>query len=132
MSTRPLRHIQVQPQPDAAPGIALGVLLAEADGRWRVRLGTGEKMVGVDPTVDPALLREALRSGARVVLDTTDPEAPVVVGALVTGRALTIDRAGDVAAQVRRFKVTAAEEALLSAAGAFVRVAREDVELYGL
>src|SRR5262245_36205501 len=136
MSTRPLRKIAFAAPPApataAAPAVALGVLLAEADGRWRVRLGAGERMVDADPTVDPALLREAMASGARVVLDASDPDAPVVVGALVTARALTVDRSGAVDAQVRRFAITASEETLLRAAGAFVRVAREDVELYGL
>ena len=115
----------------AEPGIALGLLLGELDGRFRARVGGVERLVDVDPSVDPELLREAIRSGARVVLEPTEAGALAVVGVLSTARVLTIDRSGAVEAQVRRIALSASEEALLAAPGAFIRAKREDIELYG-
>src|SRR3954468_10416162 len=84
----------------ALPAVALGVVLGEAGGgRWRVRAGGVERLLAADASVDPALLREAAASGARVVLDAGS-EAAVIAGVLATQRALTIDRDGAVTAEV--------------------------------
>jgi hypothetical protein len=115
----------------AAPGVALAVLLGEVDGRFRARVGGAEHLVTADPSVDPELLREAIRTGARVVLDAAGDGDPVIVGALATARALVIDRTGAVEAKLRRLALTASEEALLAGPGAFVRLKLQDVELYG-
>jgi uncharacterized membrane protein len=138
MSILPIRRPDPEPEeapaaPAAAPvaGVTLAVLVGESDGRFRARLAGAEREVAVDASVDPELLREAIRSGARVVLDASGEGPPVVVGALATARALTIDRTGAVEAKLRRFALTASDEALLAAAGAFVRLKRDDVELYG-
>jgi hypothetical protein len=115
----------------AAPGAVLAVLVGEIDGRFRARAGGVERLIEADHSVDPELLREAIRTGARVVVEAPDAGAPVIVGTLATARALTIDRSGAVEGTLRRLAITAREEALLSAPGAFLRLKREDVELYG-
>src|SRR5262245_36859066 len=121
-------------QPEAAPAplpaIALGVLVGELDGRFRARIAGAERLVDADASVDPELLREAVRTGARVVLEpgADGAAAPVIVGVLATARALTIDRTGAVEADVRRFVLRAREEALLAATGAFVRAKRQEIE----
>jgi hypothetical protein len=89
-------------------------------------VGGAERLLAADASVDPALLREAAATSARVVLD-----GAVIVGVLATRRALTIDREGAVEAHVRRFALTATDEALLSGPDAFVRLKLGDVELYG-
>jgi hypothetical protein len=114
-----------------APGIGLGLIVGEADGRWRTRVGGRERLLDADPSVDPALLREAAASGARVVLEASEEGAPVIVGVLATRRALTVDRTGAVEAEVRRLALTATEEALLRGPDAFVRLKLDEVELYG-
>jgi hypothetical protein len=112
-------------------GIALGVVMGEAAGGWRVRHGRTEQPLQADPCVDPALLREAAATGARVVLDASADGPPVIVGVIATRRALTVDPDGAVEARVRRFSLTASEEATLAGPGAFVRLKLDDVELYG-
>ncbi len=110
------------------PSLTLGVVVAVEAGRALVRSGTLERRCAVDPSVDPALLAEAARTGARVVGALAEP--PVVVGALSTHRTLAIDAAGGVDVALERFRVTAPDLQLRST-GAFVRVAGEQVELYG-
>jgi hypothetical protein len=67
------------------------VVAREGDG-WRVRAGGAEALATVDASVDVALVEAAQASGARVVLELG--EAPVIVGALQTARALTVGRDG--------------------------------------
>lgn len=111
------------------PAVQLGRVTGRAGALWRVAVGARERLLPLDPAVDPALLEEALASGARVVIDGAG--APCVAGVLLSARPLTIDRAGDVAASVRRLAVRVADEALLATPRAFVRVAGEEVELFG-
>ncbi|MFO0604177.1 MAG: hypothetical protein U0324_13430 [Polyangiales bacterium] len=117
-------------QPAAAAGVALGVVEASAgDGQWRVRVGAAVYAMACDPSVDPRVVDEAAASGARVVVDLA--AEPVIVGALVTARPVTVGRDGVVSLEVKRFVVTAAEEALLRTRSAFVQVKGADVESYG-
>lgn len=114
----------------AASAMTLGVIEARVgDDRWRVRAGRETFIAVCDPSVDPALLDEAVRTGARVVVDLADE--PVIAGALSTSRAVTYDREGAVLIEARRFVVTAAEEALLRTRAAFVQVKGGDVESFG-
>src|SRR5512132_3745990 len=113
MSVLPIRRPSPAALPDAA-GLALAVVLAEEpEGRWRVRAGGTERVAAADPAVDPALLREAIGTGARVVLETPPDGEAIVAGVLATARALTIDRSGAVEATLRRLSLSATEEALL-------------------
>jgi len=131
MSVSPIKRRMPEELP-APAALALGVVVAAApDGRWRVRAGGAEVTAEADPAIDPALLAEAVASGARVVLETGAGAPPVIAGVLATSRALTIDRSGAVEATVRRLALTATEEALLRGPGAFVRLKVDEVELYG-
>jgi hypothetical protein len=105
------------------------ILGPEADG-WRVRIGAGERVVSSDAALDPALLSEAARSGARVVIDASS-EAAVIVGLLVTTRSLTIDRDGAVDAKVRSLRVAADDAITLQTPRAFIRMRGEQLETYG-
>jgi hypothetical protein len=109
--------------------VILGVVLARESRGWRVRLGRTEQVMGVDPSVDPVLLAEAIVSSARVVIDTS--EDPVIVGLLVTTRGLAFDRDGNVNASVRNFRVSSAEEVLLKTRASFLQLKEGDVEIYG-
>lgn len=150
VDARPAPAQPQAPATDAGPSIALGVVVGQQPGAteereeatgglWQVRLGgrTGAsasadlRPCAADASVDPALLREAIATGARVVLDRDESGEMTIVGVLATRRALTIDRTGAVEADVRRFSITAAEEALLRASGAFLQIKLDDVELYG-
>lgn len=118
------------PQPQPVAGVALGVVEGRAgDGQWRVRVGAAVHAMACDPSVDPRVVDEAAASGARVVVDLAAD--PVIVGALVTARPVTVGRDGVLALEVRRFVVTAAEEAMLRTQSAFVQVKGGDVESYG-
>ncbi|AKF86414.1 hypothetical protein MFUL124B02_26410 [Myxococcus fulvus 124B02] len=124
------RQVRLAPAPAAAlPPMSLGRLVAREGAGWRVRIGAAEHLLQVDPAVDPALLEEALASGARVIVDGSD-EAPLIAGLLTTQRALHLDRQGAVNARVRSFSVTAEEKALLRVPGAFLQVTATEVELY--
>jgi hypothetical protein len=124
------RHIPDEEPAPASLGLAV-VVGAAPDGRWRVRAGGADVVADADPAIDPALLREAIATGARVVLEVAPGVPPVIAGVLATARALTIDRSGAVEAEVRRLALTATEEALLRGPGAFVRLKIDEVELYG-
>lgn len=110
------------------PQITLGRLVAPTDGGWLVEVGRRELEAVVDETVDPELLVQARETGARVVLE--GGAAARIVGLLTTRRALEVDREGVVSAKVRRLALDVAEEALLRAPGAFVRLEPHAIELY--
>ena len=112
-----------------APVLMAKLLSEESDGTWVVGLGTVERALPVDPAVDPALLREAYESGARVLVDSNHP--PTIVGVVQTQREITIDREGNVDTELRRFVVSASESFLLKSPGAFVRGKAREIELYG-
>lgn len=122
---------QVRPALRPVPALAamsLGRLVAKEASGWRVRIGAVEHVLPVDGSVDPALLDEALATGARVVVDAS--EEPIIAGLLATQRAVTVDRHGDVDARVRTFTVTVREKALLRAPGAFLQLTAAELELY--
>jgi phosphohistidine swiveling domain-containing protein len=108
----------------------LAGIVGRAEDRWRVRIGTLEHVVPADPSVDPVLLEEAMRTGARAVLDASG-DVPVIVGLLVTTRSLTVDREGVVDAKVRSLRVAAEEEITLKIPRAFFRMQGEQLETYG-
>ena len=116
--------------PATAAGVALGVVEERAgDGSWRVRVGAGVVAAGCDATVDPALVEDAMRTGARVVLDMA--AGPMIAGVLLTAKPVTIDREGVLSVEVKRFVVSAAEEALIKTQAAFVQVKGNEVETFG-
>jgi hypothetical protein len=111
-----------------AAAVVLARVVAREGERFRLRLAGEERLAACDPSVDPALVAEAIASGARVVVE--DGPEPLVVGALATARAVEVSREGEVRADVRRFVVTAEEEATLRTASAFLQVKGDEVELY--
>lgn len=109
--------------------VLLATVLAEEAGGWRVRIGAQEQVVPLDASVDPALVREALAGGTRVLLEAGEPLR--VIGAVQTSRALRVDRRGAVDATVERFQIQANQGATLKTASAFLQVKGAEVELYG-
>jgi hypothetical protein len=109
------------------PPITLASVIGREGTRYRVRVGANESLVELDPGVDPALIEEALAGGTRVVVD---PGAQTICGVLTTSRAITVDRDGDVRADVRRFEVTSKEGVLLKTPSSFVQLDRERLELF--
>jgi hypothetical protein len=109
--------------------VLLATVLAEEPEGWRVRIGTRESVLPLDASVDPALVREALEDGARVLVESA--ESPVVVGVVQTSRALRVDRQGSVKAEVEQFSLRARLGATLQTHSAFLRVKGSEVELYG-
>jgi hypothetical protein len=111
-------------------GVALlATLVAEEAGGWRVRIGAQEQVVALDPSVDPALVREAREGGARALVEARP--SPVLVGVVQTSRAVGVDRRGNVDAEVARFQVRAHQGATLKTGAAFLQVKGAEVELYG-
>ncbi|MEM9194728.1 MAG: hypothetical protein AAGF12_36450 [Myxococcota bacterium] len=97
------------------------------DGRYRCRMGGRDVDLPADAAVDPALLEEAIKTGARVLVDA---EEGIIAGLLQTQRAVTIDRDGVVDAQVEEFRVSSKRRTLLKAPGAFVDLKSHEVEVY--
>ena len=127
MSTAAKKLVVVPAAREAAsPG---SLRLARVAGRegdlFRVVLGRREQVVACDPSVDPALIEEAIASGARVVV-----EEDTIVGTLATARSIPVDRQGAVQISVTRFEVTA-REALLKTGSAFVSIKNDEVEIFG-
>jgi len=111
------------------PAVQLGRVTGREGALWRVAVGARERLLPLDPSVDPALVEQAWRTGARVVVDAAGE--PCVAGVLLVQRALTVTREGDVEARVRRFRVRAEDEAVLATARSFVRVVGDEAEIYG-
>src|SRR5206468_9521606 len=94
MRRRDMNVVQLRRPEQTAPAptstIALAVVVAEeSDGHVRVRIGAVDEVAAVDPSADPALLREAAASGARVVVELS-ATTPGVLGTVVTARSLNI------------------------------------------
>lgn len=111
------------------PPVLLGRLDAADGAAWLVEVGASIRRAEVDSSVDPVLLKDVARRGARVLLEAGSPLR--IVGVLQTQRALTVDRSGDVKADVRSLEVNASESILLRTTGAFVRAKAREVEVYG-
>ncbi|RZO66332.1 MAG: hypothetical protein EVA89_00525 [Sandaracinaceae bacterium] len=109
------------------PPISLGVVTAREGVNCRVRIGSAEAILELDPSVDPVLIDEAIADERRVVVD---PSSNTVCGLLQTTRAVTIDRSGVVSSTVRRFEITAEESALLRTATSFLKLDDERAEIY--
>jgi hypothetical protein len=121
----------LEPRPhDGGAGITLAKVMGRVPGGWRVRVGGIERLAMLDGAVDPALVDEAQASGARVVLDTSEPPAVLIVGLLTTARPVSLDRNGDLAVRARRILLDATERALVRLPGAFVEVKQGEIELY--
>lgn len=127
---RGVHRAERAPMPAPVPGLRLGRAVRAEPRGWRLSFGGEEVVASVDPCVATALLEEAARSGARVVVERTESGGHTVVGLLTTERAVTIDRAGDVQAQVRRWKVVASDEVLMQAPGSFLQLKLSEAELY--
>ena len=109
--------------------VLLGTLISEGANGWRIRLGRDERVIGVDPSVDPALLSEARANGARVVIDAS--ASPVIAGVLQTARSLRVNRDGAVDAQLKRFSIQVQTEAVIKTFSAFLQLKEGELELYG-
>lgn len=113
---------------DVWPTLTLAKVLRRDSAGWRVQVGERQWTVSCDPVVDPALVEEAIAAGGRVVIE--GEKSPAIVGVLSTRRAVTLDRDGNIDARVKRFSI-AAEEVLVKAAGTFLQLKGEEIELYG-
>jgi len=126
------RRASVAASSVVAPSVSLAKVVGPAAAGWRVRMGGRPRIVAADASVDPALLEDAAKSGATVVIDeNAEGGGAAIVGVLATSRAVTIDKNGVVDARVKRFRITADEEALLRTMTAFVRLKGDDAEVYG-
>jgi hypothetical protein len=109
--------------------VLLATVVAEEATGWRVRIGSQEQVLPLDASVDPALMRQALEEGARVLVENSG--TLTVVGVVQTARSLRVDRQGVVDAVVERFSLQARLGATLQTSSAFMRVKGSEVELYG-
>jgi hypothetical protein len=110
------------------PPILLAKVIGEEDGSFRIRVGTQEHVVQCDASVDPHVVRLAIASGARVVVERA-PEL-AIVGTLQTERTLTVDRAGKLEAALEEIELTA-NKTLLRVPGAFIQLKGHEVEVFG-
>jgi hypothetical protein len=108
--------------------IGLARVLAREGDLFRVLRGQREELAALDPAVDPALVEDAMASGARVIVE--DGPVVAIVGALQTSRSVAVGRDGAVRLSVERFEVTA-HEALLKTHSAFVSIKADEVEIFG-
>ena len=109
--------------------VQLGRLVSLGDsGGAVVEVGGAPIQCDIDPSVDPALLEEALRTKARLLLENGNK--PLVVGVVATQRSLSIDREGRVSADLTALSVKVKEEVVLRTREAFLRVKGREVESY--
>jgi hypothetical protein len=111
------------------PAVGLGTLVAREGDRWRVRVAGAEHPLAVDAAVDPALLDEALASGARVLVDGAGDGA--VVGVVLTARPVAYGRDGALEVAAPRVTVDAGESVVLKTPWAFMQLRQGEAELYG-
>ncbi len=124
-------RVRNRTRPQAAPAsVLLGRAVGPGDGGFRVLVGGRERVVAVHESVDPALLAEAARTGAMVVIDGAASPAQIV-GTLQTRRAIAIEPDGAVRASVRALDLAVAERAVVRSQKAFVAVEGDEVELFG-
>jgi hypothetical protein len=109
--------------------VLLGRVMERTRAGYIVDLGAVKREMVADPSVDPALIEEAMQRGARVLVDQSGE--PCIVGVIATQRSVVIDSEGRVDAKVRSFSVDAREEVLLKVPGAFMRAVGREVEVYG-
>lgn len=110
--------------------VALGVLVGRAEGaRWRARIHGQERLVRADDAVDPALLEEAVASGARVLIE--GGVDPCIVGAVMTSRPVVHGRDGSVHVRAPELTVEAERVVTLKTPWSFLRLNQSDAELYG-
>ncbi len=129
VSTATRVHQRTRPRLESPP-VVLGRAVGPADGGFRVVVGDRERVVAVHESVDPALLVEAARAGAMVVLDGT-ASPPRIVGTLQTRRVLAVEPDGEVRAKVRRLDLVVEERAVVRSSQAFIAVEDDQVELFG-
>lgn len=111
----------------ALPPISMGVVIAR-DGRTAtVRVGAEARELEIDPSVDCALVDEAIADGRRVLLD---PTTNTLCGVLQTQRSLTIDARGAVVATLTRLELSVREHALFRSQESFVQIDDDRVEVY--
>lgn len=121
------RLVVVRSSGDVAVPIAIATVVAREGDRFRIQCGRRERIASCDSSVDPAVVEEAISSGARVVVEWGSE--PAIVGALVTARAVRIERDGDVRLCAKRFRVSA-EEAIVQTPSAFLSLKGDEVEIF--
>lgn len=109
--------------------LQMATVVGRSGESWLVRLGAQTRSVAADPCIDPLLLEDAARTGARVVVDAAGGE-PVIAGLLMTQRALTVDRDGVLDTKVRALRIAADDEITLKTSRSFVRMRGEELETY--
>lgn len=109
--------------------VLLGKLVRRDCEEWVVQIGGADRTLRADSCVDPMLLEEAMKRGAKVIIDQS--EEPLIAGVVATQRSLVVDREGAVDAELEQFKLTARREVLLKTPGAFIRAKRAEVEVFG-
>ncbi|WP_437483303.1 hypothetical protein WME75_42575 [Sorangium sp. So ce1014] len=123
-------RITVKPADQASAGL-VAVLLGAIDEAARtaaIRIDGEEVEATVDPSVDPAVLRTALRRRERVIAQR-EGGAWVVLGALRTAATPGVDEGDDFTIKARRVTVEAAHEfSVISGAASFVLRAYGHVE----
>lgn len=109
------------------PPIALGTVTGRQGSQYEVRAGATTSTLDLDPSVDPALVEEAMEQGRRVVID---PASNTICGLLQTSRTLTVDPNGDVRSSMRRLELDASERVLLRTPTSFLLLDDERAEIF--
>lgn len=112
----------------ALPPISMGVVTGREGRVATVTVGAHTCELEIDPSVDSALVDEAIADGRRVILD---PATNTLCGVLQTQRSLTIDSTGTVSAEVQRLELSVREHALIKSRESFFQLDDDRVELYG-
>jgi hypothetical protein len=113
---------------EGPPALALAEVVAREGDHFRIRCGVRERIARCHDSVDPAVVEEAISSGARVLVEWGSE--PLIAGALATRKNVHLDRDGGLRLSVKEFEVTA-EQALIRTPSAFVSVKSDEVEIFG-
>ncbi len=91
------------------PGLHVGLVEMAGETDIRVRLLDGTRTrAACDPSVDPALIGECLRTGRRVLL-VAGKTGPTIIGAVQTSRSVEYDVDGRAVLRAREIRLRAEE-----------------------
>lgn len=117
---------QAEPSP-LSPGLHAGTIELRSGDALRVRLLGGQVVAAtLDDHVDPALAKECLRTGRRVIV-TDSARGPLILGALQTTVPIAHDPDGNLAIAAKKIRLKADQALVIESGEAQLKLSPEGV-----
>lgn len=105
-----------------APGLHAGIIELRSGDSYRVRLLDGAVIAAaLDDAVDPALARECLRRGLRVIV-TESARGPLILGSLQTAMPIARDEGGALSIAAKKIRIKAEQSLVIESGEAALRL----------